>query len=203
MMPRGLKLAAVIYAGRRRRSPGAAAVAAVMLALSLAPAVRSARDTRQVVPNAIFQVVDRPSGSERRVAIFRNGSESGSIAVPPRVSASALAEGLEKPVWHPNGDDVALGFKGDKQSFVVVFLVQPGGTYVTVDVSQVEAVNVGRIGPDRSYRNLETVPTGWLRREQADSVQVWLQTTAWDLTGQRYRTREPLIIMRDGRPLWR
>ena len=215
--------------GRNRRSPVAAAVALVMLPLSLAAAIPLARtmsivrnvvladqqDTLKLRPNASLQVVER--SSERRLAIFKNGSEAGSIPVPSRVSASALAEGLGKAVWHPNRDDVAVGFKGDEkaipagggtglnpqvQSFVVVFLLQPGGTYIAVDVSRVEAVNIGAIGPFRSYRNSETAPTEWLRRE-SDDVQLWLATTAWDLTGQRYRMREPLIISRDGRPLWR
>jgi hypothetical protein len=58
---------------------------------------------------------------------------------------------LTKAVWHPNRDDVAVGFEGKEQvipdlrvarnaapiSFVVVFLLQPGGTYIAVDVSQV------------------------------------------------------------------
>jgi hypothetical protein len=172
------------------------------------------QDTLQVRPNASLQVVER--SSERRLAIFRNGREAGSIAVPPRVTVSALAEGLEKAVWHPNRDDVAVGFEGKEQvipdvrvardaapiSFVVVFLLQPEGTYIAVDVSQVEKVNIGRIGPFRSYRNAVSAPTRWVQRE-SDDVQLWLQTSAWDLTGQRYRSSEPLIITRDGRPLWR
>jgi hypothetical protein len=210
---------------RNRRWPVVIAVAVVMLPLSLAAAIpwthtvssvvlAEPQDTLQLRPNASLQVVER--SSERRLAIFRNGSESGSIAVPSRVSASALAEGLEKAIWHPNRDDVAVGFIGDEQmipdrrvardagpvSFVVVFLLQPGGTYIAVDVSQVELVNIGRIGPLRSYRNAETAPTQWVQRE-SDDVQVWLHTAAWDLTGQRYRSSEPLIITRDGRPLWR
>jgi hypothetical protein len=178
------------------------------------PVLAAPQDTPQMRPNASLKVVG--DSSERRVAIFRNGRESGSVALPTRVSAAAVAEGLEKALWHPNRDDVAVAFKGVERmipdklgardrgpvSFVVVFLLQPGGTYNVVDVSLVELVNIGRIGPFRSYRNAETTPTRWVHRE-SDDVQVWLHTAAWDLTGQRYRSSEPLIITRDGRPLWR
>jgi hypothetical protein len=70
-------------------------------------------------------------------------------------------------------------------------------------VSEVELKNIGFIGPDRPYREAYTVPTEWLPPRPEDAVQIWMQTTAWDMTGQRYRAREPLIITRDGRPLWR
>jgi hypothetical protein len=105
---------------------------------------------------------------------------------------------------HPKGNALAAGFKSEKGSFVVVFLRQASGSYIGVDVSQVEKVNIGAIGPNRAYRNVETEPAGWLERPpDDDAVQVWLRTRAWDLSGQRYTMKEPLIITRDGKPLWR
>jgi len=123
--------------------------------------------------------------------------------VPPRVSAEALDEGLKGIVRHPNGIDLAAGFKGDKGSFVVVFLRQASGSYLAVDVSQVEQRNIGVIGPFRAYRDVHTVPTEWLPDRANGAVQLWLQTRAWDMTGQRYLSREPLIISREGNPWWR
>jgi hypothetical protein len=123
--------------------------------------------------------------------------------VPHRVSAASLALGLKAVLRHPNGHDLAAGFRGDNGSFVVVFLRQANGTYLSVDVSQVERVNIGAIGPDRVYRDTETAPVEWMLRDSDDAVQVRLRTTTWDVAGRRYRGTEPLIITRDGRPLWR
>ena len=90
------------------------------------------------------------------------------------------------------------------ESFIVVFLLQPNGAYLAVDMSRVEHVNIGAIGPDRAYREVQTAPVEWLVRPAGDpDVQFWLQTHAWDPSGLRYAGREPLIITREGRPLWR
>lgn len=156
-----------------------------------------------VPPQVNLEVVAGPLGQERQLVVSKDGKQLGSIAVPGRVSAADLDEGLKGMLWHPDGSGLALGFKGDKGSFVVVFLRQASGAYVAVDVSQVERANIGAIGPNRPYRNVQTAPTEWLPSREDGAVQLWLQTLAWDLSGRRYRPREPLIITRDGRPLWR
>jgi hypothetical protein len=142
--------------------------------------------------------------SGKRLAVFKDGKELGSIAAPATLSAPAIEAGLAKVLWHPNGSDLAVGFKGEEGSFVAVFLVQANGSYLGVNVSRVERVNIGAIGPNRTYRNVQTAPTGWLDQPQGDdAVQVWLETQAWDVTGQRYTGREPLIVTRNGMVLWR
>jgi hypothetical protein len=149
-------------------------------------------------------VVEGLSGQGRRLVVLNDGKELGSIAVPPRVSATALDRGLKETLRHPNGNDLAVGFKGDKGSFVVVFLLQPNGAYLAVDVSRVELANIGVIGHNRTYRDVQTMPIEWLHRPEGDdSVQIRLQTRARDVAGRRYRPTEPLIITRDGRALWR
>jgi len=135
--------------------------------------------------------------------VLKDGKELGSIDVPPRVSAKALDEGLKGIVRHPNGIDLAAGFQGDKGSFVVVFLRNSSGTYLAVDISQVEQRNGGVIGPSRRYREIQTVPTEWLPDRGNGAVQLFLQTRAWDMNGRRYSAKEPLIITRDGTPGWR
>lgn len=119
------------------------------------------------------------------------------------MSAGALDEGLKGVLKDPRGVDLAIGVKGLRQSFVVVFLRQASGSYLAVDVSQVEQNNIGVIGSGRSYRDVDTLPTGWLPPEPDDAVRIWMQTWAWDMTGQRYGTKEPLLITREGRPGWR
>jgi hypothetical protein len=44
-----------------------------------------------------------------------------------------------------------------RASFVVVFLRQASGTYLAVDESQVERLNIGMSGPNKAYRNVQTV----------------------------------------------
>jgi hypothetical protein len=151
-----------------------------------------------------LEVVADSSRKERRLAVVRDGKEVGSIVVPPGISERDVQDGLKRLLFHPNGNDLAVGFKADKGSFVVVFLRQASGAYVAVDVSRVERVNIGVSGPHRRYYDVHTVPLEWLPRDEGDdSVQIRLQTRARDASGRRYRPTEPLIIMRDGRPLWR
>lgn len=162
----------------------------------------------QHLPNEYYEVTfpEREPALSRqgkRLVILKDGKELGSIDAPPRVTVEALDEGLEEILLHPDGLDFAAGFQGDTGSFVVVFLRQASGSHLAVDVSRVEQVNIGVIGPHRPYRDVRTVPTEWLPDRGDDAVQLWLQTRAWDMTGRRYVSREPLIITRDGNPLWR
>ncbi len=162
----------------------------------------SKADAQPIARPVVVRVLDDLSG--KRLALFRDGKELGSLSIPVTLSATAVEDGLGKVLLHPNGNDVAAGFQSQKGSFVAIFLLQKTGSYLGVDVSAAERVNVGGIGPHRNYKSMETVPTGWLSRPQNDdAVQVWLQTRAWDLSGQRYTIREPLIIKRDGTVLWR
>jgi hypothetical protein len=41
------------------------------------------------------------------------------------------------------------------------------------------------------------------RYDRAEAVQIRLRTEVWDEAGTRYVGTEPLIITRDGVPLWR
>jgi len=163
---------------------------------------RQITELRSTNPAPTLRMLDGPLGN--RLVIFKNGQESGSIRVPVPLSTSAIANGLESISVHPNGNDVAAGFKSEKGSFVVVFLLQVNRSYLGVDVSAVEAVNIGAIGPHRTYKTVETAPAGWIDRPRNDdAVQLFLQTRAWDVSGKRYTMNEPLIVTRGGKPLWR
>jgi hypothetical protein len=149
-----------------------------------------------------LKVLDDPAG--RLLAVVRDGKNVGSIVIPMAMPALTVEQGLRNILRHPNGNDLAIGFNSAQSSFVVVFLLQRDGSYLAVDVTRVEKVNIGAIGPFRAYKRTETTPTSWLERPQNDdSVQIQLQTHAWDLSGRRYTMNEPLIITRDGTPLWR
>jgi hypothetical protein len=164
-------------------------------------------------PGLAVRVVKQSAPDGARLVITREGVQRGSITMPPGLSASDIDEGVRRALWHPNGRDVALGFKSPKASFVVVFLEQASGSYLAADVSMVEGVNIGGIGPFRAYKDRRTDPIEWLplnridatgsRYNGAEAVQVRLRTQVWDLNGTRYQGAEPLIILRDGTALWR
>jgi hypothetical protein len=166
------------------------------------------------VDAARLVIANGPAVRQKRLTVVEAGSERGSIDVPTRVSSAALEAGQRSVLVHPNKHDLAVGFRGTTerivdrpgvpQSFVVLFLRQTSGAYLAVDVSRVELVNIGFIGHNRPYSDVATVPIEWLARPaDDDAVQVRLQTHARDQSGQRYRPAEPLIVARDGRPLWR
>jgi hypothetical protein len=159
------------------------------------------------------RVVPAAAPNGARLAITKDGVERGSVAMPPGLLQGDVDEGLRGALWHPNGRDVAMGFKGAKASFVVVFLQQADEAYVAADVSRVERANIGGIGPFRTYKDRRTDPIEWLRLgrieatgsqyDGAEAVQLRLRTQVWDLSGTRYQGVEPLIILRNGTPLWR
>jgi len=165
-------------------------------------AFQAARGTGRPDPTLKIEQVREASGSGRRLVVRKNGRELGGLAVPATVSTGAVPEGLHAIAWHPNGVDFACGFTGSSGSFVVVFLAQADGRYRAVDVSNVEPVNIGALGPFRKYKDVRSRPIDWIERPD-DSVQIRLRTDAWDLDGRHYRMHEPLIITRTGEPLWR
>jgi hypothetical protein len=181
--------------------------------VSLSVPLQSQRAEPAIAPQRLaLVVVEAGPGEAARLALRENGRDLGSIAVPPGVTRTALDEGIAGALWHPNGRDVAAGFTGDAGSFVVVFLEQPAGGFRAVDVSRVERTNIGGIGPSRTYTERRTRPVEWLPRSRIEgtgpyaglpAVQILLRTHVWDESRVRYTGAEPLIITRDGTPLWR
>lgn len=164
-------------------------------------------------PELALRVINDPTTTAARLAVMRGTTELGSIALAPGSAPAAIDAGVKGALWHPNGRDVALGINGPRASFVVVFLQQAGGTYLAVDVSNVERANIGFIGPFRTYSDRHTEPVQWLnlsriealgsRYDGAAAVQIRLRTRAWDARGQRYTGAQALTITRDGTLLWR
>lgn len=155
-------------------------------------------------PALVLKMLEGPSESEKRLALFKDSEELGSIEFPPGVSSRSIEDGLKRILWHPNGQDLAVAFIGEKNSFIVVFLRNQAGKYLAVDVSQVENGNFGKLGREFRRKDFATLPTQWLPRPDNDNlVQVVMRTRVWDLAGRRYTVTEPLVITRDGKPLWR
>ena len=102
--------------------------ASATVILTLLASLGTARaQTRSPPPGLALRAVAESATSGARLAITRDGVERGFTAMPLGLSQGDIDDGLRRALWHPNGRDVALGFKGAKESFVVVFLQQADG----------------------------------------------------------------------------
>ena len=119
-----------------------------------------------------------------------------------QISGSEVTRAAKLALWNVDKTAAAVVLKRPEASLVLVFLRKPNGEFATVDVSDVESGNFGKLGFRRShYQRFETTPVEW--RQRTDGLfQVVMQTRAW-ASGQRYTASEPLIIRPDGTPLWR
>ena len=125
-------------------------------------------------------------------------------ALPKEISASDIVKAVNGGVWNPSRTAVAISINlASKPSILFVFLRLESSQYKAVDVSRVEAANLGVLGISRKadYDRVETVPMEWIERDDG-KVQVVLRTRAWK-EGQRYTVSERLLIASDGTPLYR
>ena len=145
-------------------------------------------------------VLEARTNAPRRLAITQAGRTLAAVPIPLDVTRSALEEGLKHPLWHTNLHDVALGFKGATNSFAVVFLEGESGGQIGLDVSRIEKGALGIFG-HRPLKDRETVPLAWLENNDRKVTVQW-RTRAWDRSGQRFTTKPPLAITRDGIAHW-
>lgn len=112
------------------------------------------------------------------------------------ISSSILEASMKSAIWNT-----------DKTAMAICFQSKPSKCYVLrddrpVDVSDVETVNLGKLGTasQSEYEHYETQPAKWLESSD-ETLQVLFTTEAWR-SGQRFQASEPLII-RNGKPLSR
>ncbi|MGO1070639.1 hypothetical protein [Lysobacter sp. CA199] len=117
----------------------------------------------------------------------------------------AFAAHAEPPpdgaVWNADRSAAAVSTDTGKGAAVFAFLRQRDGSYLKVDLSEVESRNLAKLGRGRDHDRVATRPMAWLRREDG-LLQLKIQTRAWR-KGKRYSAEEPLILQRDGQILWR
>lgn len=124
-------------------------------------------------------------------------------ALPQDISTNEIARALSTGLWNTNRTAVAIAIPKPKASVLFVFLRQPGGKYLAVDVSGMESCNFGYLGTRREgYDRFETTPVEWLRREDG-LFQVRMRTRAWK-GRQRYTASGggTCVIKPDGTTLW-
>ncbi len=123
--------------------------------------------------------------------------------LPQDISNNEIVRVLSTGLWNTNRTALAIAIPKPKASVLFVFLRQPGGKYLAVDVSGMEGCNFGYLGTRREdYDRFETTPIEWLRREDG-LFQVRMRTRAWK-GRQRYTASGggTCVIKRDGTTLW-
>ncbi len=149
--------------------------------------------TISILCSSVATAAEATGGFEPTLATALKGAD---------VTDAELHTTAGQTLWNKNKTAVALAVPRPKATCILVFLRQPGGSFLTVDVSAVESGNFGKLGRARSeYTRFETVPIRWLPRDDG-FFQVVMRTRAW-AGRQRYTVSEPLVIKADGTPVWR
>jgi hypothetical protein len=144
-----------------------------------------------------------PGGDHRRLLLIVDGRELSGIDVPARVTDQSLRRGVEEALSSSDRKAVAVAVQNRVHSFLVAFVRTASGQFVSADISRVEDGNFGKLGTDaHQFRRFETKPVRWILRDDG-LYQVTIQTAAWRSDNKRMVAAEPLIINRDGLPLFR
>jgi len=141
--------------------------------------------------------LNKPDGWESEIG---NG-ETGLF--PQDISTSDLLQALSTGLWNTNRTALAIAVPKPKASVLFVFLRQPTGKYLAVDVSGMESCNFGFFGTRREdYDRFETTPVEWLRRDDG-WFHVRMRTRAWK-GKQRYTAHGggTCVIKPDGTTIW-
>ena len=117
------------------------------------------------------------------------------------VAPNELLTAAKAGLWNRDKTAVAVAVNRPSGTVAVVFVRSTTGDFVAVDVSAVENGNLRKLGLERRGHDVQTTPVAWLPRDD-DLLQVEFRTRVRS-SRQRYTASEPLIIRRDGTPLWR
>ena len=100
-------------------------------------------------------------------------------------------------LWSTDRSAAIAATPGQSATHVTAYLRQQDGSFLLVDLSNVESGNFGKLGRPRSdYDRVETVPVEWIARQDG-LLQVKSRTQAWRL-GQRHTVWDALVIRPDG-----
>jgi len=118
-------------------------------------------------------------------------------ALPSSISAVEIREAMDAGLWNGSRTAVAICLPKQKVPAAWVFIRQPGGNFLSVDVSK-EGLGIGRIGiaPQSAYERLELAPVAWPQGD-AEMLTIIMRTRAWK-AGRRYTISKPLWIRQDG-----
>jgi len=127
---------------------------------------------------------------------------SHQIAAKAQIDVNLVKDGIKSGLWNSEKTAAALSINKSGGSLCLVLIKRPNKSFIVVDVSNVEYGNFGKFGYPRSYYDrYETTPVEWLKRDDSH-FQIVFRTRAWK-DGQRYTVKEPLIVKKNGEPIWR
>lgn len=128
------------------------------------------------------------------------------LAAATHAQPPAPADGAAQPpasaLWNADRSAAAVHSRVDGRARVLAFVRQDDGTFATVDLSEVENRNLGKLGRNGpAYKRVETRALQWIDRKDG-LLQLRVRTQAWR-QGQRYTVEEPVLFDATGRVLWR
>ena len=105
-------------------------------------------------------------------------------------------------LWNDDQTAAVLTLKRSKGTQVFVYVTQ-GEQMVKVDISQVEGMNLAKLGRYRlaDYDRVESTPIEWIARDDG-KFQINIQTRAWK-NGKRQTVMEWVLIDDSAKMLWR
>lgn len=119
--------------------------------------------------------------------------------------ASALTHAAPPPetaLWNGDRSAAVATSRDGERTRVIAYVKQADGTFLEIDLSQVEGRNLGSLGlrSAADYDRIETTAVEWLPRENG-LLQVVVRTRAWH-SGQRFTVLKPVVFRTDGVVLW-
>lgn len=105
--------------------------------------------------------------------------------------------------WSDDGKICVVTLSASKRTFVLGFVRIKENVFRSVDLSQVEDGNLGKLGTKRSeLHKVKTTVQHWIKRD--DSIyQVLIQTVAVGKTGKSETAQEKQLLDENGNPIWR
>lgn len=169
--------------------------------VSCATSVRSGRGATFSAVVCLIALMTSASAGE--VPIDAALLAAARVSMPGVTATNELVSILQGGLWNSNQTAVAVSVSRPEAQAIFVLFRQTNANYLAVDVSRVEAGNLGKLGlaGRAGYDRVETTPTRWVYREDG-RFQVIMRTRAWR-AGKRYTVSEPLLINADGTILWR
>jgi hypothetical protein len=106
-------------------------------------------------------------------------------------------------VWSDDGKMCVVTLSGSKRTFVLGFVRISENEFRSVDLSQVEDGNLGKLGRNRSdLHKVETTVQHWIKRDDL-LYQVLIQTVTVGTSGKSETAQEKQLLDSNGNPIWR
>ena len=121
---------------------------------------------------------------------FQELIESAKIVFPNLLEAN-LKTMFKKGLWNDKKSAVVVYPHDTNTNSIYIFFRNKLDEFMGLDISQVEKMNLGKIGLNLHFDKVETKAVEWIYDEKYYHIKI--ETKAW-LKGKRYRRSEELLI---------